>query len=83
MGFHYFLVGVGSECYTVVLQDVLEAGKENLSQFFDRVKYIKSVNEPKQDWHGNRRLGDGVIRACFFSGVFAPKRETTLTEAVA
>ena len=73
-GFHYFLVGVGSECYTVVLEDVLEKGKENLSKFFDRVKYLRSVDEPKRDWHGNRKLGEGTIRACYFSGVFSPKR---------
>lgn len=76
--FHYFLVGVGSDNYTVVLQDMLEAGKENLSKFFDRVKYLKSVDEAKKDWHGNRRLGNGVIKACYFSGLFSPKRETPL-----
>lgn len=79
-GFHFFSVGWGSECYTVVLENTLEKAEESLGRVFSRVKYLRSEKVARKDWHGTRRLDDGIIRACYFSGIFAPKRTQSLTE---
>ena len=82
-GFHFFLVGWGSECYTVIVEDTLEQAEESLNEVFCRVKYLRSEKVARKDWHGTRRLGNGIIRACYFSGLFSPKRTQPLTTEVA
>lgn len=79
-GYHLFSIGVGSECYTIVLQDNKDEAEKNLQQYFDRVKYLQTRKDSSRDWHGNRPLGNGIIRACYFLGMFSPKRSRPLVE---
>ena len=80
VGYQFFSVGMGSECYTIVLYDTVENGMKNLSQYFTRVKYLRMEKDCRRDWHGNRKLGTGVIKACYFSGLLSPKRTRPLVE---
>ena len=82
-GFHFFSVGWGSECYTIVLEGDLEQAEESLNQVFCRVKHLHSERVGRKDWHGTRRIGNSVIRACYFSGLFSSKRNKPLTTEVA
>lgn len=82
-GLQFFLVRDGSECYTVVVEDSVEAAQENLAPWFNDVKYLKS--EPlnckdRTKYKGTRKLGDGIIRGCWFSYVFAPTKARPLMD---
>ena len=79
-GYHFFSIGVGSECYTIVLFGNKEEATQNLKEYFSRVAYIRTENKKRRDWHGNRPLGNCMIHACYFSGMFSPKRSRPLIE---
>ena len=53
-----------------------------LEEYFTRVKHLRTEYKERRDWHGTRRLGDCIIKACYFSGVFAPRRTKPLVEPV-
>ena len=80
LAYHFFSVGVGSECYTIILYGEKEAAEKSLRNYFSRVTYLRTEYKERRDWHGNRRLDGSVIRACYFSGLFSPKRTRPLVE---
>ena len=80
--YHFFSIGIGSECYTIVLQGDIDEATAALEEYFTRVKHLRTEYKERRDWHGTRRLGDCIIKACYFSGVFAPRRTKPLVEPV-
>ena len=80
VGFHFFSIGMGSECYTIVLQGDLDGCAYALEKYFTRVTYLRTEQKERRDWHGNRKIMGYTIKACYFSGIFAPRRTKPLVE---
>lgn len=71
-GLHFFLVRRDNDAayYTVVVEGMLEEVRNNLFKYFHEVRFIKSEHldcETAQQYKGNRKLGNGLIRGCWFT----------------
>lgn len=62
--YHHFEVTKDAEVYQIVVEGALSnAEKEIQGTFkFDSIKYLKTSGARLKDYHGNRRIGDCVIR---------------------
>lgn len=71
-GLHFFLVRRynDAEYYTIVIEGMLEEVRNNLYKYFHEVRFIKSESldyEKAQQYKGNRKLGNSIIRGCWFT----------------
>ncbi|WP_419789606.1 hypothetical protein [Selenomonas ruminantium] len=79
-GYHFFSIGMGSECYTIIVYGNKKDAEEGLTAHFSRVQFLRTEYKDRRDWHGNRPLKDCIIKACYFSGMFSPKRTRPLAD---
>lgn len=60
--------------YTVVIEGMLEEVHDNLFKYFAEVRFIKSesLDYKANNFKGNRKLGNCIIRGCWYTQELRP-----------
>lgn len=61
------------EFYTIVVEGEKKSVEEDLKMFFVDVRFLKTLPLNSKDayrYKGNRKLGDNIIRGCYYSRDF-------------
>ena len=71
---HFFRVRM-NDYYTVAVEGTIDEAQKELSQCFPEVKYIRTAddNKSKERCKGHRKLGNIIIKGCYFTGSFGVK----------